>query len=601
MLEQIRRTFAQMNKDSALDRRYPELAAREHLVSQSPAGIVLPEIEAFADYAKVYQSYVWVRKAITKIADSIISLPVRVVDVDGEEVTPHPVTELLDFVNDTYDATVLWSLWLVHMMLGGESFFEVVPDGNNNPVELWARRPDTITVIPDAALPAYPRVFTYQRDDEVQIPPDWMIADRFINPLNDFRGIAPIHAVREGLIIDIFAQAWSKGFLKRGARPDWALVAPEGITQTEREQYEYMIEKKFAGVDNAHKPIILEDGVVDIKTLSFTPKDIEWLEQRKFSRDEVAAIFGVPDEIMGFGRDTYENFGTAHEVFWLLTLKPLTDHRDNVLTRFFRYRRPMLADGERVETDTSEIGALQEDIAPAVETATKFWGMGVPYNTVEERLGLGTGPIPGGDVGYLPFSVVPVGSGAPEAQQGDQQPTDGSEDESPAPDDGQRAGVVRQLKRAMQAHQNVVLRSIRDRQPVDWHRASVAFRAEYNNEMLVASVESHLRGEVATLSEGMQGVELHDAVAGLYAALKTDQIETFAQAGLFFEALHATRTVRFIPRGSDNPLPAIGEVEIDDIDADRSVNLFERTIRGYRGMLDAVVTGQQDFGEGVDQ
>ena len=58
------------------------------------------------------------------------------------------------------------------------------------------------------------------------------------------------------------------------------------------------------------RPVVQEEGVTDIKTFYFVHKDIEWMEQRRFDRDEVAELFGVPDEIMGFGRDTYENFET---------------------------------------------------------------------------------------------------------------------------------------------------------------------------------------------------------------------------------------------------------------------------------------------------
>ncbi|MTV78241.1 phage portal protein, partial [Streptococcus pneumoniae] len=84
-----------------------------------------------------------------------------------------------------------------------------------------------------------------------------------------WRGLAPIAAVREGIIIDLFSRAWRKNFMRRGARPDYALVAPQGITKTERDELEASLIQKFSGAENWHKPIILEEGVTDIKTFSF--------------------------------------------------------------------------------------------------------------------------------------------------------------------------------------------------------------------------------------------------------------------------------------------------------------------------------------------
>lgn len=395
----------------------PELRYRVHEVSQyareKPA-----EMESYADYATVYQSYAWVHKAAGLIAEALSPLSVRVVNPDDEEVENHPVAALLSYGNDTMNSADLWQRWVIHMLLGGESFFELVDDSRGRPVEVWPRRPDQVRILPDETPERihYPRVAGYlygERGNELRIPPEGMIHSRFYNPLNPWRGLAPIGAVREGITIDLFAQAWSKSFLRRGARPDYALVAPQGLARTEREELEEKLLVKFSGSENWHRPIVLEEGVTDIKTFSFPPKDLEWLEQRQFSRDEVAAIFGVPDELMGYGRDTYENFQTAYEVFWRLTVAKLIQHRDVSLGHFFSRVRPLLAPGERIDTDLSEVGALQEDLSPRITQATQLWALGVPFNTLDEQLGLGIGPVPGGEVGYLPFSVMPAGAERP--------------------------------------------------------------------------------------------------------------------------------------------------------------------------------------------
>jgi len=388
---------------------HPELTGREHVYS-SGGGLTFEQQVAgdFDSYAKVYEIYAWIRKAVLKYAEAIAPLPVRVVDADGMALLAHPVTELLDSVNPDHTPIDLWEAYCVQKLLGGEVFLEIVDDARGRPVELWNRRPDLVDVVPDETTPDYPIVAGYVYGER-ELPASSIIHDKFYNPRNPWRGLAPVTAARHGIIIDMYAQAWSRNFLRSGARPDYGLVAPEGLTETERQEYLQTLADNYSGIENAHKPIILENGVTDIKTFSWAPVDIQWLEQRKTSRVEVAGVFGVPPEIMGWGEaNTYENMDQAHRWFWRLTLLPFVGARDTGLTSFFRRRRPMLAPGERVATDLGQVTALQEDISTKAEAARIYWAMGVPWNTVDERMGLGFGEVPGGDTGFVPVGMVPV-------------------------------------------------------------------------------------------------------------------------------------------------------------------------------------------------
>lgn len=418
---------------------HPELEGREHLLTSHGLSEYMG---GYADYAQVYGVYAWVKKAVGLIAGSISPLPVLVVDPDEEEQPDHPISQMLAYANDSMDTSDLWERWVVDMMLAGEAFIEIVNSRAGQPLEMWPRRPDEVKIIPDksAERQFYPRVLEYRLgDDELVIPVESMAHDKFFNPLNPWRGLAPIAALRQGITIDLFAQAWSRLFLKRGARPDFALIAPDGITRTEKEDLVDTLLAGHSGPEGWHRPIALEKGVVDIKPLNWTPKDIEWLEQRRFARDEVAAVFGVPDEIMGYGRDTYENFDTAYKVLWLLTLLKLIEKRDRGLTHHFTKVRPLLQEGWEVQTDLSGVGAIQDDLAPKAEVARSFWEMGVPFNLLDERLGLGFGEIEGGDVGYVPMSMVPVERKLEPPAPPPQflLPPGGGEEETPPPEEGE--------------------------------------------------------------------------------------------------------------------------------------------------------------------
>ena len=415
--------------------------------------------DGYVEYAGVYRSYAWVRKAIDVTARNIVSLPVRVVNADDKPQEAHPLTALFAAGNDTMSMPSVWSHWVTSMYLGGEGPLEIIDDQRGNPLWLWPRRPDLVLVRPDVRPERrnYPTAAGYvvmpdqAGGTPMDVPPPNMVFTRFPNPLNPWRGLAPIAAIRASIIIDVFAMAWAKTFLQRGARPDYALVAPQGITRSERERLEAELTFKFGGPNNWHKPIILEDGVTDLKTFSFAPVDMEWVEQRQFNRDEIGALFGVPDEIMGYGKDTYENFQTALEVFWTLTLKPLIQHRDAALTHHFTTVRPLLAPGLRIATDLSGVGVLQEDKLPKVEMAAKLWAMGAPFNQLDAQLQLGIGPVPNGD---QPFGTDPaekqrmaelaaMGQQAQPPQDGEQDANQDRTQDAPPADQGKQYKAAR--------------------------------------------------------------------------------------------------------------------------------------------------------------
>jgi hypothetical protein len=292
-------------------------------------------------------------------------------------------------------------------------------------------------------------------------------------------------AARNSVKLDILAGRWSLDWYLNGARPDYGLVAPEGLTEDERKEYELALEQKL-GVGKSHKPIILEDGVTDIKTFSWAPKELQWLEHKKVGRDEIGGIFGIPDGIMGWGAESYD---TATKVdgdvraLWILTLEPIIRFRDDALTRYGR-RVGLLTPAQKLVTDLSSVAVLQEDVTNKVNMLNVLAGRGVPVNQAAEFLKLGLGNVPGGDVGYLPFSLVPVEAIESGETLDEERTEDRPENRSkstrkraPAYGSKQHAAILqrkqkrakpfveemqRQLKRFIQDQQNEVARNVRE-------------------------------------------------------------------------------------------------------------------------------------------
>jgi len=419
LIDKIRQNYASGNTvqigRKALYDLHPELLDREPIMRVWSDD----EENRWSDWergGRDYAGHVWVHKAVNTVATNIAPLQLTIIDTaTGEPVSAHPLLDLLAHINDRLSPADLWRQWTVSMLLGGELGLELVRGKSSGKFkEVWPRNPNQFSVrVAKGNERLYDAVRSYQigdgQSEPFMIPREEFVHWKFYNPLVPFRGIAPISAVRMGILIDEYSQAWSRLFFSNSARPDFVALVPQGFTTTERDNLEAKFAKKYRGLEKSHGIVVLEDGIVDVKPLNWTPKDTEWLEQRKIAREEIGAIFGVPDEVMGWGRDTYENFAQAMRAFWVLTLVPLVGMRDDTLTNFFQ-QIGQLAPNLKFATDLSGVEVLQTDRKEKADLAKLLFDMGVPFNQINAQVGLGVGDIPGGDVGYLPLALMPVGS-----------------------------------------------------------------------------------------------------------------------------------------------------------------------------------------------
>lgn len=399
--ENIRQFFFGEPTTKAMDDLHPELRDRQPLmrVRGNQTWIASPYSyrQAVIDHA----GNVWMGKAVKIISDTVAVVPLQVVQ-DGKPVQVD--IPLLTKPNDTQAGADVWRAWAVSMMLGGESGLEVVKAKNGRTLlEWWVRTPDVIQVVPDPARVRYGAVAGFIIDDQSGDPytlqPDEFVHFKFYNPRDQWRGLSPFIATRLSMKIDRNARAWAEDFFENSARPDFAVMTPAGTTKSERDAILAEVLALYRGTQNG--AIVLEQEVTDIKPLSFAPKDINFVEQREMSRDEVGAAAGIPDILLGFGNDSYDTPDkrvNAEETMWSLTIKPLLDYRDQVLTMFFQ-RAGVLKPAQQIASDLSGIKALKGDYMRKLDQARALYSMNVPFNKIDEVLTLGIGQIPGGETG----------------------------------------------------------------------------------------------------------------------------------------------------------------------------------------------------------
>ena len=128
---------------------------------------------------------------------------------------------------------------------------------------------------------------------------------KLFHPLNDHYGLSPIEAAASAVDIHNTASRWNKALLDNSARPSGALVYTARDGNLTLEQYDRLkaeLEQGFQGAARAGRPLLLEGGL-DWKSMSISPKDMDFIEAKHVAAREIALALGVPPMLLGIPGD----------------------------------------------------------------------------------------------------------------------------------------------------------------------------------------------------------------------------------------------------------------------------------------------------------
>jgi len=284
-------------------------------------------------------------------------------------------------------------------------------NGRQPPSEMWWVRPDRMRVVPDATN--YIGGYIYEHMGmRIPFAADEVLWFPMDNPIDEFSGLSPLASAR--LSVDtsnaaaranrnIFVNGLMAGGLIAPAEKDvqWTVNDVALITEA--------IGRRAKGDANAHRWVIMGQQL-KLQEASFSPEEMQYLEQLRWSVSVVARVYGVPAGILqDREHSTYNNLTSDHLFLWNETLLPEASDIADVFTEFLLPMFPGEAD--RMTFDSSMIPALQADQAALTAQAQTWWQMGVPLNDLIAEYNPN---LPGGyewgNVGYQNYTLMPPGT-----------------------------------------------------------------------------------------------------------------------------------------------------------------------------------------------
>lgn len=225
-----------------------------------------------------------------------------VCDMEGVRLVPaHPALSVLNRPNDFFTRQELFESVQQHIDLVGEGWMTVAYLGSR-PIELWPVRPDRMAPVRDPKN--YLTGYVYRAPDGQLIPlrREEVIFVRVPAPWDAYRGAGAVQTLVNQLWGAQYASEWNRRFFENSALPGGLVEIPVHLSDPEFEEFQQRWAESHKGVNNAHTVGMLEYGAkwVDLK---YTQRDMEFVELRRVTREEVREAFGVHAATLGISED----------------------------------------------------------------------------------------------------------------------------------------------------------------------------------------------------------------------------------------------------------------------------------------------------------
>lgn len=245
-------------------------------------------------------TYAPVWYAVNRIAGHVAQLPLVLYERQGERkkrrAAEHPVYRLLKRrPNAIMSASVFKELLTYHALVWGDGRAAIVRDGRGDPVELIPLLPDrTRTVLVDGAKWHVSEILV---DDTSQRRETRRFRDEHVLHIaglgyDGVTGYPLWELARNSFGLGMATEKHGNRFFRNSAIPGLLLEAPEGVLgdDTEAQKFLHAFRRMQEGLDNTAKTVLLRHGV-KASRLAQSGQEAQWIEQRRFQRQDVALWF----------------------------------------------------------------------------------------------------------------------------------------------------------------------------------------------------------------------------------------------------------------------------------------------------------------------
>lgn len=302
---------------------------------------------------------------------------------------------------------------MYHATLKGNSFAWIERDVLDRVKAIWQLQPRRVTIDQDQAGNIFYRYEnTYNEEKPYKIPQRNILHITGMTR-NGVVGLSLIEQILvESMGMAKAAQNYAARWFANSATNGIIATYPGKLEGPTKKKMKQQLRKEFSTNDNTHGIKIL-DNDLDFEEIGVDPKSSQLLETRRFTVEEAARIWRIPQHLLGnLENATYSNIENQSREFQQYTMMPWTTQWEQELNKklllpeqknkyFFEFLYDKL-----LRADSESRAAYYQ---AAVNTG---W---MSHNDVRRKENMN--PIEGGDEHYRPLNLVPLNSSNPNIEE----------------------------------------------------------------------------------------------------------------------------------------------------------------------------------------
>ena len=285
---------------------------------------------------------------VERISKTLAMLPLNVmkkIQGGGHEIaTNHRLQRQLHFTPNRWMTSYIWrKLCQNHIMLRGNSYNLISAFPGRGINELVPMHPDRVwpfIITPNGAT-------CYMYDNSPCPPPGSKLyyqyfplngntviltADEVLHikgaTSNGIVGKNVVQLMKESIGLAMATEEQGARLFSNGAQIGKIFKHPTKMSDAVYDRVKKQVNTEFAGSSNAHKTMILEEGM-DIVPTTLTMEDAQFLATRQFQVEDIASFLDVPLMLINRSGDKNQTFASAEQIFTVFSTIQMSPHYVN--------------------------------------------------------------------------------------------------------------------------------------------------------------------------------------------------------------------------------------------------------------------------------
>ena len=266
---------------------------------------------------------VTVYACVRVIAETLGMLPINLYDTSDKnkvKLADHPLTRCLAISPNSYQTSAEFMEYLAtSVCLEGNFYAQIIRNSDGQVCELWPLDPYSVGVYQDSQNSKVYYSFKTKNGKRIKTTERDIFHVKIFS-IDGYKGVSALTYARSILNLENKMTEYANNVFTNGSICNGAICVPTKLNQDAYADTQDVIEEQFAG--SGMRPMLLEGGAT-WQSIQISAQDSQFLETRRFNREEIAKIFRVPAHMVGdMEHSTFSNIEHQSLEFMTNTMSP---------------------------------------------------------------------------------------------------------------------------------------------------------------------------------------------------------------------------------------------------------------------------------------